>query len=206
MISVSKKLNNPSGFFDRLYHRFIRYADHPWAILVLGFFSFSCAAILPFPPDPLFCLIALRKRRQIPLLVIVAAASTTLGGLMMYGIGYTLFETVGMKILKAYGWEVTFQQVQIQLHQWGFWALILKAFTPIPYKIISLAYGVGHFHLQDFIMASFLGRAARYAIEGVFIWFLGPTLQDLIERYLKVFLWGFLFRVFLGFVLLKLFN
>lgn len=192
-----------TSWLDTAYQRVLHYAEHPWAIGILALLAFSASIWFPLPPDPLFALIALQRPRQIPFLICLCAGATAAGGVVMYGIGYALYQTIGVWILDLYGWQDVFARLQIQLHEWGFWLLVIKAFTPIPYKLLALAYGVGHFNILDFVLASFLGRGARYTLEGLLIWMAGPSLHYVIRTYLKPLLISFIVCVCVGFMALK---
>jgi membrane protein YqaA with SNARE-associated domain len=193
-----------AGGLERLYGRMTLWAEHPWALGILGLVAFSASLVFPFPPDPLFILIALQRPRQIPFLVTLCAGAQALGGLVMYGVGWGLYETVGVRIITFYGWEKAFNGLQSQLHEWGFLLLIAKAFTPIPYKLIALSYGVGHFDILQFALASFLGRGLRFGIEGVILWLFGPVLHVWIKGHLKGLATAFVLCVLGGFILLRL--
>ncbi len=186
----------------RLHKHWERLATRPEAIFVLAFVAFGASICLPIPPDPLLALMALQNLRRIPMLVSVCSLSSALGGLAMYGIGYSLYETWGRGILDFYQWNQAFQSIQNQLHHWGFGLLILKAFTPIPYKLIALSYGVGHFDLGFFFLGSLLGRAGRFSLEGLLLWRFGPFVRERIEHLIKPALWVFGSLVCTGFIFL----
>jgi len=188
---------------DSVYAALLKCADHPRSLWILGALAFCGSIFFPFPPDPLFALVALRRPTRIPVLVGVCAVCATLGGMVMYGIGAVLYESWGKFLLGFYGWDGAFVSLRTQVHTWGFLALLIKAFVPCPYKLVALTLGVCHFPLESFVLGSVLGRGLRYGLAGLFIWKTGPQLQALMDVYAKPLLAAFVVLVLGGLVVLK---
>lgn len=186
---------------SQTHTQLVAYANHPWALGILAFISFGASICFPFPPDPLLGLMALETPLRIPFFVGVASLSASLGGLCMYGIGYGFFETIGVWLVDLYGWQDQIIHFQSQLNAFGLWGLILKAFVPVPYKLIALTYGMGHFDPVLFFLGSLLGRLTRYGLEGFFLWKFGPIVRPLVERFLPILCVLFVAVVLIGFFL-----
>ncbi|TGW15545.1 DedA family protein [bacterium NHP-B] len=195
-------------FLQSLNDKVLYYAEHPYMLSVFGFLGFLSGSFLPLPVDPVFVAIALRRPDRIWLLTIVGALSVTLGGLLMYGIGYSLYCTLGLWLINTYHWHAQFDFLKENLALYGSWIIIIKAFTPIPYKLLALVAGIGHLNLFVFLVASFVGRFVRFAMEGVVLSFFGPRLRLFLERYLSLglglILLAFLVLTFLTFFFFKI--
>ena len=195
-------------FLKSLNERVLYYAEHPYVLSTFCFLCFLSGSFLPFPIDPIFMVVGMRQPKRIALFVVGGAASVTLGGLLMYGIGYSLYYTVGIWLIKTYKWHEQFAFLKMQLELYGAWFIVLKAFTPIPYKLLAMIAGIGHLNIWVFLLASFVGRFARLAIEGVIIRFFSPRLRTLLEKHLSlglgIFLLVFLVLTFCVFFLFRL--
>jgi membrane protein YqaA with SNARE-associated domain len=196
------------AFLNTLNTRVLYYAEHPYVLSTFCFLCFLSGSFLPFPIDPIFMVIAMRQPKRIALFVTMGAGFVTLGGLLMYGIGYSLYYTLGLWLINTYGWHDQFVFLKTQLDLYGAWFIVLKAFTPIPYKLLAMIAGIGHMNLGVFLIASFAGRFVRLAIEGLVIRFASPGLRALLEKHLSlglgIFLLAFLVLTFCVFFLFRL--
>lgn len=149
-------------------------------------FCFLCGSFVPAPPDPVFVVLAMRQPHRVWLLILIGTVSVTMGGLVMYAIGYGLYCSVGVWLIQAYQWERYFDALKTQLDLYGMWIITLKAFTPIPYKLLALIAGVGNYKLSSFIIASLIGRSLRFGIEAIVIRLLGERMRAFIQQYLSL--------------------
>lgn len=127
---------------------------------------------------------------------IVATAASVLGGYVGYGIGFRL----GIPIMKKVVPPQHVDTIHGWLEKYGGWAIWLAAMAPIPYKFTSITAGVFKVNLFVFTIASILGRAKRFLLEGILIYYYGDQAVELIARYTKDFLHGFLFLVAAGLI------
>ena len=147
--------------------------------------------------------ILLQDRSKAWRLAFWCSAASVAGGLVGYAIGAYLFDYIGHSIIHMYGLEERFDSLKVDFHQYGFWLLLLKGFTPIPYKLFTIASGVFHFSLWQFIVASIIARSGRFFILAAGLWYLGPLAKPYFERFLGFATLAILFLVVLGFFLLK---
>lgn len=171
---------------DRLNQKILSYAEHPYALILFSGFCFLCGSFVPVPPDPLFVVLAMQQPQRILLLILIGAVFVTLGGLVMYGIGYGLYCSVGVWLIQTYHWGKYFDILKTQLDLYGMWIIILKAFTPIPYKLLALIAGVGNYNLSSFVIASLIGRSLRFGIEALVLRLLGERMRTFIQQYLSL--------------------
>ena len=123
----------------RFYDWMMSYSAHPRANWVLAGVSFTESSFFPLPPDPLYLAMLMANRERTWHLATLCTISSVLGGLLGYYIGYTLFETIGEWIIHAYKLEESFLRLKSGFQQWGFWLVVLKGLTPVPYKIVTIA-------------------------------------------------------------------
>jgi membrane protein YqaA with SNARE-associated domain len=99
-----------------------------------------------------------------------------------------------------------FTTVQNWYQRWGFWAVFLAGFTPLPYKVFTLASGVFAISFPVFILASTISRGLRFFAEATLVFFYGPPIQRFIDRHFNRLAWAFGALLILGFVALRLLH
>jgi len=189
-----------SNRFESWNDKILTYADHPFSLGIFGVFCFLSGSFLPVPVDPLFLVICLKQPQRSWLFAAFGSLCVTLGGLLMYVIGYSLYFTVGVWLIELYKWQAQFEFFKVQIFHYGAWIIILKAFTPIPYKLLALIAGIGHLNIWVFLASSFVGRFLRLGMEILFLRFFGRHVQVYVQKYLSLGLMlVFLFLIFLTF-------
>ncbi|MCC7430100.1 VTT domain-containing protein, partial [bacterium] len=98
-----------------------------------------------------------------------------------------------------------FSYVQGLYEEWNFWVVFTAAFTPIPYKVFTIAAGVFEINFLGFLLASIIGRSARFFIVGALIWKFGETIKDFIDKYFNLVATAFTVLLIGGFALIKFF-
>ena len=165
-------------------------ASLPQALPYLAILSFLESFILPFPPpDVMLAPMSLSR----PLLAMRFAALTlvfsVLGGLVGYLIGAFLFDQVEPFIVE-WGYQARFETVTIWFEQWGFWAVLVAGFSPVPYKIFTIAAGVLNLAIIPFVLASIIGRGARFFLLAWCLARFGPAIEPRLVRYIEYIGWA----------------
>lgn len=196
----------------RLYDWVLSWAATPYgpaALFVLAFFESS---FFPIPPDPLLIALVLGAREKAFRFALVCSLASVTGALLGYAIGYFSWWTMDHEFtaLARFFFDAVpgftvekFTIVQGLFEHWNFWIVFTAGFTPLPFKIFTIAGGAFDISLIPFILASLVGRSARFFLVAWLIWRFGPQITLFIDRY---FNWlAILFTVLLvgGFVVLK---
>ncbi len=126
------------------------------------------------------------------------------GGIVGYVIGVQFYHLIGQPILAFYSHENAIIEYQKLFNQYGFWLVMLGGFTPIPYKMTTVASGVLGFSFLPFVAASFVSRGARYFLLAFLLWKFGPLLSQWIDRYFNLLTLAVFIIAIAGFLLLKL--
>ena len=176
--------------FETIYHRVMRYSRHRYAPYYLSLLSFVESFILPFPPpDVMLAPMSLSR----PFLAMRFAALTllfsVLGGLVGYLIGAFLFDQVEPFIIE-WGYQDRFEKVTAWFEQWGFWAVLVAGFSPVPYKIFTIAAGVLNLAIIPFVLASIIGRGARFFLLAWCLAKFGPAIEPRLVRYIEYIGWA----------------
>lgn len=186
-----------------LYHQLsewlLAFADSPWAVGALLATSFTESIFFPIPPDPL--LIGIGILNQSSALWLAALVTLfSVGGAL---VGHWLGQRFGSPILHRIVSEKKVALVEGMFHKYGAWAVLFAAFTPIPYKVFAITAGALHLERRPFIIASLIGRGARFMIIGGLIFFFGESMQAFIAEQFELLMVAT--AVLLGLVIAGLF-
>lgn len=187
----------------RLYDWVIRLAEHKHAQTALFGVSFAESSFFPLPPDLMLIPMVLAERLKAWRFALITTIASVLGGLFGYFIGAVLFETVGKPIIELYGlghkMDVFFENYKT----WGAVIVFVAGFTPIPYKVFTIASGVAGLSLPVFIVASLISRGARFFLVAGLLYLFGEQIRAFIEKYLGILTFVFTFVLIAGFVVIK---
>jgi membrane protein YqaA with SNARE-associated domain len=193
--------------FRRLYDWVMHWAETPYGTPALGVLCFAEASFFPVPPDPLLIALALSMPRRAFFYAAVAAATSVAGGLVGYAIGAWAWHLVGEFFFEYLGpmgfTRHNFDVVQGKYQANAFLAIFAAGFTPIPYKVFTVAAGVFSISLAPFFLASVLSRSARFFGVAGLIWFFGPSIKTFIDRYFNLVTVAFFVLLVGGFLVIK---
>jgi membrane protein YqaA with SNARE-associated domain len=194
-------------WFRRLYDWVLHWADTPYGTPALGILAFAEASFFPVPPDPLLMALALSKPKRAFYYAAVCAACSVVGGLFGYAIGYFAWNAVGdffFNYLGPIGFTPeNFSTVQGKYEANAFLAIFAAGFTPIPYKVFTVAAGVFSISLAPFFLASVLSRSARFFTVAGLIFLFGPPIKRFIDRYFNLLTLLFFVLLVGGFLVVK---
>jgi membrane protein YqaA with SNARE-associated domain len=191
----------------RMYQWVLHWAETPYGTPALFLISFAESSFFPIPPDVLQIALSASKPKRSFYYAAVSAVASVLGGILGWFIGFALWAMVG-DFFYAYVPGVTRESVTYVgtlYHNNAFLAIFGAAFTPIPFKVFTIAAGVFHEYvpLQVLIVASALGRSARFFLVATCIYFFGPSVRTLIEKYFEWAALLFFVLLVAGFVIVK---
>jgi len=176
--------------FESIYNgvmKFSRRREAPWYLALLSFVE---SFILPFPPpDVMLAPMALANPSRAMRYAALTLFFSVLGGLVGYLIGAYLFDVVEPYII-AWGYQDRFEKVTMWFEYWGFWAVLVAGFSPVPYKIFTISAGVLNLALLPFVLASIIGRGARFFLLAWCLAKYGPTIEPRLVRYIEYIGWA----------------
>lgn len=176
------------SFFSRLYDRVLVLARHRHASRYLVGLSVAEATVFPVPPDVMLAPMVLANRSAAWKLALYTTVASVTGGLIGYLIGYLAIGLVHPWIVSA-GYEGAYDQAVEYFRQYGVWFVILAGFSPIPYKIITIAAGALGLPVAGFVFGSVVGRGARFYMVAGLIWLGGERMAEYLRRYVDVTGW-----------------
>jgi len=175
--------------FSAVYDKVILWSKHKRATWYLAGLSFSESSFLPFPPpDVMLAPMVLARMNLAWKLALITTIFSVLGGLFGYLIGMLAFEIVMPLIIDAGYWPY-YEKTQKWFTDYGVWAVIVAGFSPIPYKVFTLAAGVSGMAIIPFLIASLVGRGARFFLVAGFIVLGGAKMEHLLRQYIDWLGW-----------------
>jgi membrane protein YqaA with SNARE-associated domain len=179
------------------------FADKPYAGIALFIIAFAESSFFPIPPDVLLIAIALLKPRLSFRYALICSIGSVLGGMFGYLIGFQFYELIGKKIIEFYHLQQQYDAVKIMYDKNAFVAIAIAGFTPIPYKVFTIAAGAFQVSFPTLVIASALSRPARFFLVGGLIYLFGPRVKTFIDKYFDWLTIAFVILLILGFVLIK---
>ena len=171
--------------FNALYKKCLDLAAHKSSKYYLEAVSFIESSFFPIPPDIMVIPMVISKKNDFFKIFLIATIFSVLGGVLGYLIGAFFFD-IGMQIMNFYGYENKFILIKDNLvNSDGFYAwlglLFLAGFTPLPYKVFTIASGLIGFNIAIFIIVSFISRGLRFFL----ISYLSYKFGDLFNRFMN---------------------
>ena len=154
--------------FNSLYKKCLELAAHKSSKYYLAIVSFVESSFFPIPPDVMVIPMVISKKNDFIKIFFIATIFSVLGGILGYLIG-TFFFDISMQIMSFYGYEEKLNNLKNNLlDSEGFYAwlsiLFLAGFTPLPYKVFTIASGLIGFNILIFILISLISRGLRFFI------------------------------------------
>lgn len=175
--------------FGPIYDRALRWAAHHRAPGFLAAMSAAEAVIFPVPPDVMLAPMTLARPRNWLRYALICTLASIFGGLLGYALGSYALEAI-WPWLEAMGWAPRFFQVQALFERYGFWIVFVAGFTPIPYKLFTIASGSVGLSLLPFTVASFIGRGGRFFLVAGLIAWGGERLERTLRRWIEGLGWA----------------
>lgn len=173
----------------------------PWALFGI---AFAESSFFPVPPDVLLIPMALASPRRWWLTALVCTAGSVLGAVLGYYIGLAFYETVGVRIVDFYHLQAAMEAVGQRYSENAFAAVFTAAFTPIPFKVFTIAGGVFQIPLGMLLAGSAVGRAGRFFLVAGLLRLFGEPVQRFIEKYFDLLSLLFVALLIAGFAAVKL--
>ncbi len=189
----------------RLYNWTLGWSDRPGGTWALFGVSFAESSFFPIPPDLLLMALNIGRPKRSFWFAAVCTVGSTLGAIAGYYIGLLLFDQVGRPVLEFYGATDSFDRVGNLYRENLVLALGSAAFTPIPFKVFTIAGGAFQVPLLPFAITALFGRAARFFLVSALVYVFGPTIKAFIDKYFNILSIVFLVVLVLGFVVVRTF-
>jgi len=188
--------------FKRLYHQVLSWAEHPKANRYLLGLSFAESSFFPIPPDVMLAPMCLAKPSKSFYFAMLTTVGSVVGGVFGYLIGMFSFELIE-PIIEMFKYSAKLEHVKIWFADWGFWAILIAGFSPIPYKLFTIAAGMLGMVFIPFVLASVVGRGARFFLVAFLLSLGGDDLKNKLNDYIETIGWAVTFIIVVGLLLYK---
>ena len=173
--------------FNTLYKKCLDLAAHKSSKYYLALVSFVESSFFPIPPDVMVIPMVISKKNDFIKIFLIATIFSVLGGILGYLIG-ALFIDIGMQIMSLYNYEDKLINLKNNLlNSDGFYAwlgiLFLAGFTPLPYKVFTIASGLIGFNILIFILISMISRGLRFFIVSYFSYKFGDLFTQFMDKH-----------------------
>ena len=176
--------------FAPLYDRAMRWARHPKAPWYLGGMSFAESSFFPIPPDVMLIPMSLARPEAAWRLAWITTLASVVGGLFGYLIGHYAIGSVEPFLQARPSLWNGYQQALAWFADWGVWAVFIAGFSPIPYKVFTVAAGALNMALLPFVLASLVGRGGRFfLVAGLMKWG-GAAMEHKIRQHIDRLGWA----------------
>lgn len=190
------------GLWSGLYERALRWAAHPRAPWYLAALGFAESSFFPVPPDVMLAPMVLARPQAAWRLAALTTAASVAGGLAGYAIGALALEAVRPWLEGSGSWEA-YLQARAWFGRWGVWAVLAAGFSPIPYKLFTLAAGALGMPLLPFALASLVGRGGRFFLVAALMHWGGAALHGLLKQYVDRVGWALVAALAAAWLLLR---
>jgi len=216
-----KIIRLPLKWSRSLYDWVLKWSESPHSLTALFFLSMAEASFFPVPPDALLIALCMGAYRKWFKFALVCSVGSIIGGCLGYLIGYGAFDLIGQKIIaltaSISGTEP--EELLTQAQYWfnekelagmkiGVWAVGIAGFTPIPYKVFTIAAGFFNMLFIPFLIASAVSRSMRFFAVAGLIGLLykkyGEKIGNFIDKYFNTLAIAFVILLIGGFFILKL--
>lgn len=189
----------------RLYDWVLHWAETPYGAPALFLLAFVESSVFPVPPDVLLIALCITLPRRAWYYALLCSVGSLLGGMLGYLLGWgfwSLLDDFFFSYVPGFTPDL-FARVQALYAEHDFWVVFAAGFTPIPYKVITIAAGVFLINFPIFVLASLIGRSARFFLVAGLIRRFGPGIRSFVDRYFNLLSMLFLILLVGGFLVVK---
>jgi len=189
-----------TSWLRRSYLWTLSWSEHPSAKVALFLIALIESSFFPIPPDILLIALVLGRPEWGLRFAAIATAGSTVGAVFGYLIGMLLFASIAQPIIDFYGLMTQFNDVEAYFIEYGVWIVLIAGFSPIPFKVITIAAGAFGLGFVPFILACMLSRGARFFLEAALLRWGGDRVRDFVEKHFELMTVSVTVLVAAGFV------
>lgn len=188
-----------------LYDWTMKWADSKQSLLALFLIALVESSVFPIPPDVLLIAVVAANTSRWLAAALLCSAGSVVGAAVGYWIGMVAMPTIGQPIVDFYHAQAAWDEVVAwYTSDWGVWFLAAAAFTPIPFKVATIAAGATGMAFWPFLIVSLIGRSARFFLVAAVLRIYGAPVRALIEKHFDKFSVAFLVLLIGGFLAIRL--
>ncbi|WP_346016983.1 YqaA family protein [Pseudenhygromyxa sp. WMMC2535] len=187
----------------RLYDWVLGWADSRYGLPALFVLALAESSFFPIPPDVLLIALGIAAPTRAFRFALWCTIGSVIGGVIGYYIGYAVWSSVEPMIIPRLFSADKFEHATNYYHEYGVAIVFAAGFSPIPYKVFTIAAGVAKINLPAFIATSVVGRGARFFLVAAVVRRYGDAARDFIDRYFNLVTLAFTALLVGAFLLIK---
>lgn len=176
--------------FQYFYDKTMHWAKHKHAQWFLGGMSFAESVIFPVPPDVMLAPMSLSKPERAWWFAFVTTVGSVLGGILGFTLGWFAFDSFLQPLIAEWGYQGKLDHAMEWFKEYGIWVVFLAGFTPIPYKIFTISAGALHMAFIPFLIASAVGRGARFFLVAGLMYWGGARFESKLRQHIDTLGWS----------------
>ena len=189
--------------FQPLYDLALQWAKHRHASKYLVGLSFAESVFFPIPPDVMLAPMSLSQPNKAWTFALITTLASIIGGIAGYFLGYFAFDAWLAPLIESYGYTEKLNTAMGWFEQYGIWVIFIAGFSPIPYKIFTISAGVLQMAFLPFLLASAVGRGARFYMVAGLMRFGGAKMEAKLRQYIEVLGWAVVALAVIAYLLLR---
>jgi len=174
--------------FTGLYDKCMAWSRHRHATWYLSGLSFAESSFFPIPPDVMLAPMSMARPTRAQFFALITTVASVVGGLFGYLIGYFAFEALLPWLQETHYWD-KYLLGRTWFEEWGFWTILIAGFSPIPYKVFTIAAGTLSMNLPLFVVGSIIGRGGRFYLVATLLAWGGPEMEAGLRKYIERIGW-----------------
>ncbi|AAU38878.1 YqaA family protein [[Mannheimia] succiniciproducens] len=188
--------------FGAMYDKTMQWSKHRFAAFWLCLVSFIEAIFFPIPPDVMLIPMSMSKPKSAVRLALYTAVSSVVGGMIGYAVGYYAFDFV-QGYITQWGYQQHWDTAISWFQQWGILVVFVAGFSPIPYKVFTIAAGVMQMAFIPFVITAFVSRAARFLLVAKLAAWGGEKFAAKLRKSIEVIGWAVVVLAVIAYLILK---
>ncbi|MCK3658021.1 hypothetical protein A4G18_04660 [Pasteurellaceae bacterium Pebbles2] len=190
------------NIFGAMYDKTMQWSKHRFATFWLSFVSFIEAIFFPIPPDVMLIPMSMSNPKRATKLAFYTALASMLGGMIGYAIGYYAFDFVQEYIVKL-GYQAHWDKAISWFKEWGVLVVFVAGFSPIPYKVFTIAAGVMQMAFLPFVATAFISRLARFLLVAKLAAWGGEKFAAKLRKSIELIGWSVVALAVIAYLILK---
>lgn len=179
------------------------WAKHRHAQWFLGGMSFAESVFFPIPPDVMLAPMALSKPERAWWYAAITTLGSILGGILGFTLGWFAFDSFIQPLVTNWGYQAKMDRTMDWFSEYGVWVVFIAGFTPIPYKIFTISAGALQMAFIPFIIASAIGRGARFFLVAALMYWGGAKFEKTLRHHIDTLGWAVIILAVILYLVLR---
>tara|TARA_B110000879_G_scaffold212300_1_gene307884 strand:+ start:2785 stop:3372 length:588 start_codon:yes stop_codon:yes gene_type:complete len=191
--------------FSALYETMISLSKRKQAPYFLAGISFAESSFFPIPPDIMLISMGLGRPKSVWMYAFITTFFSVIGGVFGYFIGVYALDFF-LPMIKSVGYFDRYLMVKQAFEAYGIAFIFIAGFTPIPYKLFTIAAGAMNMALLPFVFASFIGRGMRFFLVAALLFYKGEAIEKQLSKHVERLSWCIVAGLLIIYCMVKLFS